>query len=193
MYVYLHVSVCICMYLYVCMCICMYHKVLVGMYLPRPAVAGRRVWDRRSGLLLRVGRRWMVLAASIVVHLATTTSATGIRVGVIDSCKARCLPLSAAGAAQVRHRSRGAGTAGPATGCGIGHIAAAPCLSPSVCHGRLVSAKICMRLETPVAVRALQARPDTPTRSCGPGHCTHKPEQGVDQNRNCHGHSVACH
>ena len=55
-----------------------------------PAVAGRRVWDRRSGLLLRVGRRWMVLAASIVVHLATTTSATGIRVGVIDSCKARC-------------------------------------------------------------------------------------------------------
>ena len=36
------------------------------MYLPRPAVAGRRVWDRRSGLLLRVGRRWMVLAASIV-------------------------------------------------------------------------------------------------------------------------------
>ena len=84
MCVYLHVSVCICMYLYVCVCICMYHKVLVGMYLPRPAVAGRRVWDRRSGLLLRVRRRWMVLAASIVVHLATTTSATGIRVGVIS-------------------------------------------------------------------------------------------------------------
>ena len=98
-----------------------------------------------------------------------------------------------ANSVSVRHRSRGAGSAGPATGCGIGHRAAAPCLSPSVCHGRLVSAKICMRLETPVAVRALQARPDTPTRSCGPGHCTHKPEQGVDQNRNCHGHSVACH
>jgi len=56
-----------------------------------------------------------------------------------------------------------------------------------------VIAKICMRRETPEAVRALQtARPGTPgpTR---PGHCAHKPQQGVDQNRKCHGHSVACH
>ncbi len=61
------------------------------MYLRRPAVAGRRVGDSRSGLLLLRRRCWMVLAASIVVYLATTTSATEIRVGVIDSWKARCL------------------------------------------------------------------------------------------------------
>ncbi len=69
------------MWVYAGMC------VFVGMYLRRPAVAGRRVWYRRSCLLLRVRRRWMVLVASILVYLATAASATGIRVRVIDSWK----------------------------------------------------------------------------------------------------------
>ena len=162
--------------------------VFVGMYLRRPAVAGRHVWNRRSGLLLRVRRCWMVLVASILVHLATAASATGIRVRVIDSWKVRCLPLTA----QVRHRPRRAGTAGPSTGHGIVRIATAPS-RVTFYHGRLMSAKISFRGESLQAGRALQAGPGTPTRSCRPGHCTHKPQQGVDQNRTCHGHSVACH
>jgi hypothetical protein len=162
------------------------------MYLRRPAVTGRRVRDclsRLSGLLLRVRRRWMVLTASILVHLATTASATGIRVRVIDSWKARCPPLTA----QIRHRPRSAGTACPSTGHGMGHITTAPFRARAVYHGRLVISKTRMRMESPEAVWALQAQPGTPTRSSRPGHCTHKPQQGVDQNRTCHGDSVACH
>ena len=155
------------------------------MYLRNTTAVDRRVGSSWSGLLCRVWRRWMVLTTCISVYRTT-----GIRIKVIDSGKTPG-PLTAT---QVRHRPSGPGTAaGPATGHRMELNAAAPFPSHAVCHGRLVIAKIRMRLETLEAVRTLQARPGTPTRSCRPRHCTHKPKEDMHQNSQYHGHSVACH
>ncbi len=165
-----------CRYLFVSACI-------LGMCLYVPAAQPRRHLRRQASRGPPAqppppNPARLALAASILVSHTTTASSTGIGVRVREPWKMP--PL-----AQVLHHTRCArAAAGPAARHGLVHTTPAPCLSLVVCHGRLVLAKIRMRLETPEAMRALQARPasaDIPTRSSRPGHGTHETQQGVEQ------------